>query len=140
MSDIKLDVYLYFRGNCREAMEFYKHVFGGELKLQTYGDVPDSGIPGGVTEANRDRIMHASLSGGDINLLASDTDKASDKAAKIDLTLVGKNEERMREIFSKLSEGGEVHQELAKMFWGDTFGSLTDKFNINWQVNIDANI
>ena len=137
MSDVTLDVYLYFRGTCREAMEFYKDVFGGELTVQTYGDTPDA-FPGGVNDETKDRILHAQLAGGDIKMMASDTDKASDVAAKIDLSLGGTDETRLREVFGKLSAGGKVNQPLQKMYWGDTFGSLTDKYGINWMMNISS--
>jgi len=136
MSDVMLDVYLFFNGNCREAMEFYKAVFGGELTVQTYGDVPGAGMD--EDGSKKDWLMHARLEGGDIKLMASDTKQASPAAAKIDLSLGGTDEARLREIFGKLSEGGEVKSELKKEFWGDTFGSLTDKYNINWMVNITA--
>lgn len=134
MSDINLDVYLYFKGQCQEAMEFYKGIFGGELTTQTYADVPGMGDD----PAKKDWLMHARLDAGDIKLMASDTDKASPTAAKVDLSLGGTdtNEARMREIFKKLGEGGKVHSELKKEFWGDTFGSLTDKYGVNWMMNI----
>jgi PhnB protein len=137
MSTIKLDVYLYFNGQTKEAMEFYKSIFGGELTTQTYADVP------GMTEdpAKKSWLMHARLEGGDIKLMASDTDKASPLAAKVDLSLgsMEADEERMREIFKKLGEGGKVHSKLKKEFWGDTFGSLTDKYGVNWMMNIASN-
>lgn len=134
MSDISLDVYLYFKGQCREAMEFYKSIFGGELTMQTYADVPGmSSDP-----AKKGWLMHARLEGGDIKLMASDTDKASPTAAKIDLSLGGDDEVRMRELFDKLAESGTVHSQLKKEFWGDTFGSLTDKFGVNWMMNISS--
>jgi len=136
MSDVMLDVYLYFNGNCREAMEFYKSVFGGELTVQTYADVPPSGMDDNGTK--KDWLMHARLEGGDIKLMASDTQEASAAAAKVDLSLGGTDEARLREIFDKLSAGGEVNSALKKEFWGDIFGSLTDKYGINWMVNITA--
>lgn len=80
--------------------------------------------------------MHATLEGGDVKLMASDTENASDSAKKIDLSIGGKDETHLRQIFEKLGEGGEVHQELAPAFWGDIFGSLTDKFGVNWMVVI----
>ena len=132
MGKINLDAYIFFRGNCREAMEFYKDVFGGELTMQTHGEAM-----GDQAEADwRDKIMHASLEGGDIKLMASDTKKASEKAAKITLSLGGEDEARLGEIFNKLSAGGEVFQPLKKQFWGDIFGQLTDKYGIEWMVNI----
>lgn len=137
MSDVKLDVYLYFKGNCREAMEFYKDIFGGELTVQTYGDVPGN-VPDDAGVSNKDWLMHARLEGGDIKLMASDTQQASPAAAKISLSLGGSDEARLREIFGKLGKGGKVFSELKKEFWGDIFGSLTDKYGIDWMVNITA--
>ncbi|HTB48704.1 MAG TPA: VOC family protein [Verrucomicrobiae bacterium] len=134
MSDITLDAYLYFKGNCREAMEFYQGIFGGELHTQTYGEVPGMSSD----ESKKDWLMHARLEGGDIKLMASDTDKASPAAGKIDLSLGGSDEARLREIFDKLGKDGEVRSALKKEFWGDTFGSLTDKYSLNWMVNITA--
>jgi PhnB protein len=130
MSDIFLDVYLFFRGDCREAMEFYKSVFGGDLTIQSYKDVP------GFETNHPNWTMHARLEGGDIKLMASDTEKASPQAAKVSLSLGGTDETRLREIFTALSIGGVITQELKKEFWGDIFGSLTDKFGIEWMMNI----
>jgi PhnB protein len=76
------------------------------------------------------------LDGGDIKLMGSDTLEASPEAKKIDLSLGGTDEARLREVFAKLGEGGTVRSELKKEFWGDTFGSLVDKYNISWMVNI----
>jgi len=137
MSDVTLDVYLYFSGNCREAMEFYEGVFGGELHTQTYGDVPGA-APDDDGEATKDWLMHARLEGGLIKLMASDTKRASPAVAKIDLSLGGSDEAKLRQIFDKLSEGGQVKSALKKEFWGDIFGSLTDKYGVNWMVNITA--
>ena len=136
MGDIRLDVYLYFKGQCREALEFYKNIFGGEIDAMAYDQVPQ-GVPG-ADDMSKDWIMHARLAGGDIELVASDTLHASDKVAKIDLSLGGKDETKMKQVFDMLSKGGMVHQPLQKQFWGDTFGSLTDKYGVNWMVNVDS--
>ena len=133
MSEVLLDPYLFFRGNCREAMEFYKGIFGGDLVIQTYADVKMG------DENQKDWIMHALLSGGLVRLMASDTEKASPKAAKISLSLGNADEATLRPVFEKLSEGGDVFSDLKKEFWGDIFGSLTDKYGIEWMVNIPAN-
>lgn len=132
---IQLNAYLYFKGKAREAMEYYKKIFGGDLDLQTFADIPDA-IPGGITDDNKDRIMHAKLEGGDITLMASDSDKASPEAAKIELSLMGSNESHLREIFEELSEGGKVNTPLKKEFWGDIFGNVTDKYGITWMIDI----
>ncbi len=132
MNDISLNPYIFFKGNCREAMEFYKEVFGGELTIQTYGEAKMG------NESQKDLVMHATLLNGSMALMGSDTEKASDKAAKISLSIGGSDEKALTTIFEKLSEGGSVFSELKKEFWGDTFGSLTDKYGIEWMVNITA--
>lgn len=132
MSEVLLDPYIFFRGNCRQAMEFYKNIFGGELSIQTYADAHMG------NESQKDWVMHALLSGGLVRLMASDTEKASDKAAKISLSLSNADEATLRPVFEKLAVGGDVFSDLKKEFWGDTFGSLTDKYGVEWMVNIPA--
>ena len=135
MDKVTLEPYIFFKGNCREAMEFYKTVFGGELEMQTMGEVPaDVDMP--RKEATKDWIMHASLKGGAINLMASDGQNASPKAAKIELSLGGTDEDQMRKMFDALSEGGKVTKPLEKEFWGDIFGMLTDRYGVDWMMNI----
>jgi PhnB protein len=121
---IAVNPYLFFKGECREAMEFYKSIFGGTLTTQTYAEV------GNPDEAMKDKIMHGALMGGDVELMGSDTAEASPKAAKVSISLSGYDETKLREIFDKLSESVEVKYPLKKEFWGDTFGSLTDKFGV----------
>jgi PhnB protein len=133
MSDVTLNPYLYFKGQAREAMEFYKSVFGGELSITSYAD---AGME--VEEGQKDWVMHIELSGGDARLFASDTGQASDKTAKIELALGGEDETRLREIFGKLSDGGEIRRPLQKEAWGDIFGALTDKYHVEWMVNISV--
>lgn len=126
---MKLEPYLYFKGNCKEAMEFYKSVFGGQLTLNTYGEQ-------GEDRENKDWIIHSELSGGDIKLMASDGSGASDKSAKTELSLVGTDEEKMKRAYEKLSEGGEAYIPLEKQTWGDVYGRWTDKYGILWSMNI----
>jgi PhnB protein len=136
MSDINLNPYLFFKGNAREAMEFYKGAFGGELTVQKMGDVPPEGqMPG----ADPDSVMHAKLTGGLVTLMGSDSPQASDKTAKVELSLTGSDEAQLQTIFDTLAEGGTVRMPLAKQFWGDTFGMLTDKYGVDWMVNIGTN-
>jgi PhnB protein len=135
MSNIRLEPYLFFQGDCREAMEFYKSVFGGELTMQTMGEVPGD-MPG--KEERKDEIMHAKLSGGMATFMASDSTQASPSAAKIELSLNGSGEDALRTAFDKLANGGNVRTPLERMFWGDVFGALTDKYGIDWMVNIES--
>jgi len=116
-------------------MEFYKTIFGGNLDISTVADSPD--IPG-MENIDKNWVMHSKLEGGDIKLMASDTSKASDKAAKVELSLGGTDEAKMRKIFDALAEGGTVKMPLEKQFWGDNFGMLTDKFGVDWNMNIGA--
>lgn len=132
MSNITLDPYQFFKGNCREAMEFYKNIFGGDLTIQTYSE---SKVP--ATEVlNDDSVMHAMLDGGHAKIMASDTSQASDKAAKVSLALGGTDEATLTGIFNGLCEDVTPFQPLKKEFWGDIFGSVTDKYGVEWMVNI----
>lgn len=136
MAKIDLEPYIFFNGNCREAMDFYKSVFGGELTMQKLSEVPPQ--PGmEIDESRKDEIMHASLK-GDVNLMASDSKAASPEAKKVTLSLGGTDEQKMRQIFDALSEGGQVISALKKEFWGDTFGMLKDKFGVEWMMNIGS--
>ena len=137
MGKTNLDPYLFFNGNAREAMEFYKSVFGGELSLNEYSPDELDGYPGTDEEkaAMKGKLMHALLD-GNVRLMASDSTKASDKAAKIELSLSGEDEQTLRKYWDGLSAGGKVTMPLEKAPWGDTFGMLTDKYNISWMVNV----
>jgi PhnB protein len=92
----------------------------------------------GDDAGKKDWLMHAQLEGGDLKLFASDTDKSSPAAAKVELCLGGTDETRLREVFGKLSVEGKIKSPLKKEFWGDTFGTLTDRYGIDWMVNITS--
>jgi PhnB protein len=140
MANMTLEPYLFFKGNGKEAMEFYKSVFGGELTMSTLGESPKEVLEQmKIDESRYGEIMHASLK-GPVNLMGSDSQMASEKAAKVELSLGGTDEAQMKEIFDKLSDGGNVRMPLSKQFWGDTFGMLTDKFGVDWNMNIGSNM
>jgi PhnB protein len=140
MANISLEPYLFFKGNCKEAMEFYKSVFGGELTMSTLGESPKEVLEQmKVDESRYGEIMHSSLK-GPVNLMASDSQMASDHSAKVELSLGGTDETQMKGIFDKLAEGGKVRMPLEKQFWGDTFGMMTDKFGVDWMMNIGDNM
>lgn len=141
MSNVQLDAYIFFKGNCREAMEFYKNVFGGDLKVQTYGETSGD-MPSEMVKhiaGHEDKVMHALLSGGVTRLMGSDsTNPAPFGRSAISLSLSGADEETLQEVFDKLAKSGKIDQPLEKAPWGDTFGALTDKYGIEWMVNINA--
>lgn len=131
MTTVSLNVYLFFTGTCREAMEFYQSVFGGELSIQTTGEMMGPDTP------NPDSIMHAELVSEHLRLMASDGTRAGGYGVgPVSLSINGNDMETISAYFKKLSEGGTVTSDLKTEVWGDTFGELTDKYGIDWMVNI----
>src|SRR4051812_46821699 len=103
MKDVTLNPYIFFQGNAKEAMEFYKGVFGGELTIQKMSEVPQDSMPAEMKKDEyKDMIMHASLTGGAVSLMGSDSPKASSKAAKIELSLGGSDEDKLRKMYDAL--------------------------------------
>jgi len=129
-----LNPYLNFNGNTREALEFYHQVFGGELKLQTFSEVPGMEVPKGY----EDKIMHGRLDSDTVTIMATEGQPGKEVkfGDNVSLSLMGSDNPKLTEIFNALAEGGEVTMPLSKQFWGDTFGALKDKFGIYWMVNI----
>jgi PhnB protein len=130
----RLNPYISFKDNAREAMEFYRSVFGGELVMNTFKEFQASQNPG---EDNK--IMHAMLEADNgMTLMGADTPTGMEHQAgsSISVSLSGDNEAELTRYYEKLSKGGTVVEPLVKAPWGDTFGMLVDKFGINWMVNI----
>ena len=128
----RLNPYISYPGTARQAMEFYKGVFGGELTLSTYGEA------GAATGADGDKIMHAQLeTPAGYTLMASDTPPGMEHSSgsAISVSLSGDYSD-LRGYFEKLSEGGTVTMPLEKQMWGDEFGQCVDRFGVPWMVNI----
>jgi len=131
----KLNPYISFEGNAREAMEFYKSIFGGELGFSTFGEA-------GMTEhgVNPDGIMHALLvADNGITLMGADSATGMREyvaGTNISISLSGDNEEELTGYYNKLVDGGKVDEPLTKAPWGDIFGMCTDKYGLFWMVNI----
>lgn len=131
----KLNPYISFEGNAREAMEFYHSVFGGKLDLSTFGEagMTDQGL-------SPDGIMHAMLvADNGITLMGADTATGMREyvvGTNISISLSGDNKEELTGYYNKLVDGGKVDQPLTEAPWGDTFGMCVDKFGIFWMVNI----
>ncbi|MCX7521544.1 VOC family protein [Microbacterium sp. STN6] len=133
---VTLNPYLAFRDTAREAMEFYRSVLGGELKLATFSDFGMSSDP-----ADADLIMHGFLTSDDgLVIMASDTPSSMEWAPRggDSIALGGDDEETLRGFWNGLSDGAEVREPLAAAPWGsgDIFGMLTDRFGVNWMVSI----
>ena len=137
MGKTSLGPYIFFNGQAKEAMEFYKSIFGGNLEIQTMGEVPDE-IRQEAGNPDPSRVMHAKLEADGFTLFASDSAKASDKSAKVELSLMGDDAEKLKKFFEGLSAGGKVNMPLSKQFWGDEFGMVTDKYGVDWMVNINS--
>lgn len=132
----KLNSYISFNGDAKEAAEFYKSVFGGNVYMDTFGKFADS-MP--VQESDKDKVMHAYVKGENgVELMLSDTPTGMpyQEGSQITLALNGDDEATLRSYWEKLSEGGSVTVPLDKAPWGDTFGMLTDKFGIKWMIDI----
>ena len=128
----RLNPYLNFDGNARDAMEFYKQVFGGTLRLNTFGEY---GAPG----PDADKIMHAQLeTPSGFTLMASDTPAGMRRTPgdTITVSLSGEDGDELRGYWEKLSAGGQVTMPFEKQMWGDEFGMCIDKFGVAWMVNI----
>ncbi|MFI7601615.1 VOC family protein [Actinoplanes sp. NPDC049681] len=133
---VRLNPYISFPdGNARAAMEFYHSVFGGELRINTFGEF---GMP---DPAFADKIMHALLETPDgLALMASDTPPGMEivSGSNMSVSLSGDDGDTLRGYWEKLSAGGTVSVPLEKQMWGDEFGSCRDRFGIYWMVNITA--
>ena len=130
----KLNPYLSFKDNARQAMQFYQTIFGGRLTMSTFKEFNAS-----QDSSEDSKIMHATLEADNgITFMASDTpDRMEYKAGtNYSMSLSGDNAAELKAYFEKLSIGGNVIMPLGKAIWGDTFGMLTDKFGVSWLVNI----
>jgi PhnB protein len=129
----RLNPYISFADNARQAMEFYRGVFGGELTMNTFGEM------GGAAPGDENKIMHSQLeTPAGYTLMASDAPAGMplSEGSSISVSLSGDDAADMRSWFAKLSEGGSVTVPLEKQMWGDEFGMCVDPFGIQWMVNI----
>ena len=128
----RLNPYLNFPGTARQALTFYHEVFGGELVMNTFGEVGAAGEP------FADNIMHGQLETPQgYTLMASDGPPGVElQAGNNFIVSLSGDDDNLRTLFDRLSEGGTVQIPLAKQMWGDEYGQLTDKFGTQWMVNI----
>ena len=134
----RINSYLTFSGNCREAMTFYKECLGGELTLQTIGESP---LAEKMLPKMKDCILHSTLTNGSFVLMATDCVPESGliKGNSVSLSLNCGSEEEIRSCYQKLSAGGKADHLLEDTFWGALFGDFTDKFGNHWLLNFDKN-
>jgi PhnB protein len=131
-------MYLNFAGNTEEAFNFYKSVFGGEFtSIVRFKDMPIEGM--NIPEEDQNKIMHIALPIGEDVLMASDAPESMGfKVAFGNNSYISVHPESKVEadtIFNALSAGGTIEMPIADQTWGDYFGSLKDKFGMQWMVN-----
>jgi PhnB protein len=134
-----LNPYLNFDGNAREAIEFYKDVFGGELNVMSFGDMGMTEHEGNPIPA--DGVMHGQLTSPEgFTLMASDNvpGMSEGQTPNGHLSLSGDESDLLHGYFDRLADGGNIDVPLEKAPWGDEFGQVKDKYGINWLVNISG--
>lgn len=135
----KLNTYLNFAGNTEEAFKFYKSVFGGEFtSVVRFKDMPMEGVK--IPKKDGDKIMHIGLPiGKDSVLMATDTlESLGQKLVQgnnVYISIHPDSKEEADMIFESLSPGGTVEMPIADQPWGDYYGSIKDKFGVQWMVN-----
>jgi PhnB protein len=129
----RLNPYINFDGTARQALEFYRDVFGGELNVTSFGQFP------GADAAVAERIMHGQLeTPSGYTLMASDIlpEMEISSGTNITVSLSGDDADELRGYWAKLAGSGTVTTPLEKQMWGDEFGQCVDKFGVQWLVNI----
>jgi PhnB protein len=131
---VTLNPYLNLDGRAAEAITFYADVFGGTTSIMTFGQM-------GAEGPEADKVMHGQLeTDSGITLMVSDFPPGMTRQHGNDVTisLSGDDEATLRSWWEKLSAGGTVETPLEKQMWGDTFGACTDRFGVDWLVNISG--
>jgi PhnB protein len=134
MQMAQVDVYLFFDGNCGDAMRFYQRTLGGKLEMMTHAQSPmaDRSPPG-----SENRIMHARLDLDGRSLMASDSMPGQPYGGMkgFSVSLVYPGAEEAKRIFAALADGGQVTMPIDRTFWAEAFGMCTDRFGTPWMVN-----
>ena len=138
-----INVYLNFNGNCLEAFEFYKSVFGTEFTgngIARFGDFPPPEGAPQLAEADKNLVMHIELpiTGGHV-LMATDAPESMgfkvNQGNNVHIMVEPDTRVETKRLFDALSNGGKVEMDLQDMFWGAYYGISTDKFGIHWMFN-----
>lgn len=133
-----VQTYVFFEGNCEEALAFYQQAIGAEvLMMMRFKECPEPPPPGTVPPGFENKIMHAGFRIGETTLMASDGCSAEkSNLGSFSLSLSVASEAEARRCFNALAEGGKVRMPLGKTFWSPCFGMLEDRFGIGWMVSV----
>ena len=134
----KIEAYLFFNGNCEEAIEFYRKALDAEVEMTIrYKESPEPPAPGTVPPGFENKIMHSSLRIGQTTLMASDgcsADKAGFQGFSLSLSVP--SEKEADRVFAALVDGGQVKLPLTKTFFSPRFGMLEDRFGVGWMITV----
>ena len=132
--------YLFFNGNCEQAVEFYRQALGAKVEMMMlFKDSPEPPPPGAIPPGFENKVCHCSFRVGGTVLMASDgcsQEKARFEGFSLSLTVA--NEAEAERAFAALSEGGQVRMPLVKTFWSPRFGMVADRFGIGWMIGVEA--
>ena len=133
----KINPYVSFDGNTEEAFNFYKSVFGGDFPaVMRWADNPQCE---GMSDADKNKIMHIALPVGDSVIMGSDFVAMGDEkytdGNNYTIAISPDSREEADRLFAGLSEGGKVVMPMTDMFWGGYFGAFGDKFGVKWLIN-----
>ncbi|MFF2440286.1 VOC family protein [Priestia megaterium] len=132
-----INPYLVMNGNGQEAVKFYEKALDAKvIGVQTFGEMP--GNPEFPTPIEAiDRVMNAHLKVGDNDLMLSDTfpGQPYQIGSQVTVAITIDSVEKSKEVFEKLKEGGQVEMPLQETFWSPSYGQVTDKFGVTWQIS-----
>ena len=133
-----IEPYLFFNGNCEEALEFYRKALGAKVEfMMRFKESPDPAPPGMVPPGFEDKIMHANVRIGQATIMASDgcaQEKPTFQGFSLSLSVP--TEAEADRAFTALADGGEVRMPLQKTFWSPRFGMLQDRFGVGWMIGV----
>ncbi len=139
MSQSIVEPYLFFNGNCEQAVAFYRKALGAEVEMtMRFKESPDAPPPGTVPPNWGDKIMHTSFRVGTSRVMASDGCSATPGFSGFSLSVAYVTEAEAKRAFTAMSEGGQVTMPLGTTFWSPCFGMLTDRFGIGWMITVVA--
>lgn len=128
--------YLFFNGQCEEAVEFYKQALGAEvIMLMRFKESPDVPPPGMIPDGWDDKVMHSSFRIGETTVMASDgSSQGQSNFHGFSLSLAVSSAAEADRYFNALADGGQVQMALDKTFWSSRFGMVTDRFGLGWMI------
>ncbi|ERI11058.1 VOC family protein [Aneurinibacillus aneurinilyticus] len=129
--------YLVLDGNGQEAVKFYENALDAKiLGLQTFGEMPENPDYPIPVEA-KNRVLNAHLKVGNTDLMLSDTfpGQPYQIGSQVTVAITISDVEKSREVFGKLQEGGQIIMPLQETFWSPSYGQVTDKFGVTWQIS-----